>query len=136
MKSWDWVCKYRAEVKCAETQKTFLDEYALETRDLVDLRSKNSKPKDNLKGEEWKKARASQRAAIDGAIREQRQKWRAICDRQASLTLEMFDEGIMRVQLKDIYDVLNPQATKPAEEVKQEGEVMEGRVLAEAAKVS
>jgi hypothetical protein len=87
MKAKEWVEKFLGEGVSLDSLKT---EYALETRDLADKRSKSSTDK-------------TKAGAYDGAIREQRQKWGAIASKCSSLGLTASDFDVMLQ--KDLNDV-------------------------------
>ena len=74
-KAFEWANKFSKTTEC----ETLLNEYKVETEELINNRTKNSK-------DEYKKA------AKEGAIREQRQKFIAICNRVDGLQVQMFDE--------------------------------------------
>lgn len=83
MKAFEWAARF-----AKEDRETVLNDFALETRDLADKRSEKSKDK-------YKKS------AVEGAVREQRQKFLAVCGRVEGLTNEMFDD-MMRSHLADL----------------------------------
>lgn len=119
MKAKQWAEKFDAVVNDDELGG-LLTEYALETRDLVDARSKTSHSD--------RKA-----AAAEGALREQRQKWLAVCNQVKTLAISpvMFDTMLVK-DLNDVHTLVhnykNPKVV-PAAERKQE-DVVDGRRLA------
>jgi hypothetical protein len=84
MKAVDWVKKFEAvpevpsETPDSERFAEVLKEYGTETAELVAARTKTSKP-------------GMQFPAADGAVREQRNKFRAVCGHIPTLTESMFD---------------------------------------------
>jgi hypothetical protein len=82
MKAKEWVAKLQqvpeAELPVEERFAEFLKEYGEETAKLVADRTKTSKPESRL-------------GAADGAVREQRNKFRSICSSFPTLTDAMFD---------------------------------------------
>jgi hypothetical protein len=86
MKAKDWVARFDTD-----KQEEFFKAYAEETAKLIDERTKNSGI--YVKGD---KAVNTRPDAIVGALREQRQKWNAICQKtNGSLTTRMFDTQIL-----------------------------------------
>lgn len=77
-KAFEWAAKF-VKVNTVEDWAAILKEYEEETKSLIDLRTKNSK--DQYRA-----------AAIDGAIREQRQKFLSICKSAPYINVEMFDK--------------------------------------------
>jgi uncharacterized protein YecA (UPF0149 family) len=82
MKAVEWAAKFDAvpasEAPVAERFADVLKEFGVETAELVATRTKTSQPESKL-------------PAADGAVKEQRNKFRAICGRVPTLTEDMFD---------------------------------------------
>jgi hypothetical protein len=102
MKAKEWVGTYKPGDEGA-----LLNAFAEETQKLVLDRTKNSGTI-KLKDKEINTAAA----ATQGAIREQRQKWLAVCSKLPTLTPEMFDEAIAKA-----YQPKPVEAQQPEEEV-------------------
>lgn len=77
MKARDWVAKFLENPESAQQQ------FVEETAELVELRTKKSK--DKFRG-----------PALEGAVREQRQKWHAICMRLPQLDKNLFDSVLVK----------------------------------------
>jgi len=82
MKAVEWVAKFDAvpanEAPPQERFAEVLKEFGVETAELVTTRTKNSLPETKF-------------AAADGAVKEQKNKFRAICGRVPALTETLFD---------------------------------------------
>lgn len=76
-KAREWVEVFN-KVTSAEEAAVVLSSYADETKELIAQRTKNSKPE-------------SKKGAMDGALREQKQKFQAICRAVPNFIPEMFD---------------------------------------------
>jgi hypothetical protein len=93
MKATEWVARFNPD-----KQEEFLKAYAEETANLIADRTKGSGVYQS--GEKKVDTRPT---AIDGALREQRQKWQAICFKTSgSLTTEMFDTQVVGLHLPDV----------------------------------
>ena len=75
-----------------------LKAYAEETAELIAARSKNS---GTIVLEKDKKL-DTKPTAIEGAVREQRQKWQAVCRQHGSLSTDYFDTVIMGQYLAQV----------------------------------
>ena len=112
LKSKEWAVKFAPAGDGKLFDKKLLDEvlteYALETRELIDARTKNSKPE-------------SKAAASDGALREQKQKFLAVSNQVKWLLPEFFDEMVV-THLNDTKTLVDKwkASTKKKEEDKQE----------------
>lgn len=109
MKSKDWAKRFESE-----DLVQVVGDFALETRELVEARTKFSTKED--KG----KAKPSLQPAIDGALREQRQKWQAVCNLVPALAGTTFDK-ILAEHLNDLKtanDNWKNQGVKEKEESK------------------
>ena len=89
MKSAAWAQKING-VAAGEIPAVF-QEYAEETRQLIAERTKGS----GVFGEKENEKVDTRPSVIDGVLREQRQKWMAICRQTRSLTTQMFDNDIV-----------------------------------------
>lgn len=94
MKAVEWVGKFQ-NVEVAE----ILAEYGKETADLVAVRTKTSKPETKL-------------SAMEGAIKEQYNKFRSICQKVPALTENMFGD-LVNAMIPE-YNQLKQQSQKTA----------------------
>lgn len=98
MKAVEWSEKFQATTS-PEELSLVLDEYGKETADLIALRSKTSVDKSRL-------------SAMDGAVAEQRNKFRAI--KAPGVTPELF-EPLLDKFAKDYVNLKAKSLVKPAE---------------------
>lgn len=109
MKAAEWAVKFDAvPVSEAPVKERFADvlkEFGIETAELVANRTKTSKPESKL-------------PAADGAIREQKTKFRAICGRVPALAEQMFDL-LLKTAVPD-YLVWQKAAQKKVEQKPQD----------------
>jgi hypothetical protein len=96
MKAKQWAKKFNS-VNTPEEIETLLQEYAAETGELIMLRTKNS---GTIVLDKEKKI-DTKPTAIEGAIREQRQKWQSVCRQCNNLSMDYFDHVIMGQYLSD-----------------------------------
>lgn len=119
MKAKEWAKKFNDIFTLTETVtdatyskvKEVIAEYAGETRDLIDARSKNSG-----EFERDKKKVDTRGPAVEGAIREQKQKWQSVCTQVPLLHLDMFDVDVMNANLQDVVAQQAAWKKKVAEE--------------------
>lgn len=95
-------------------------EFALETRELIDNRSKFSNDDKSTKS-------GSKNYVVEGVLREQRQKWNAICNQNNVLSPSEFDSVIV-AHLNDVHvaqtnwkNKLEEDKTKPKQEKGNDG---------------
>ena len=115
MKAVEWAAKFQAATTPEEVALV-LDEYGKETADLIAARTNKSVDKSRL-------------PAMEGAVKEQQNKFRSITDRVPTLTPAMLD-AVLETHAKD-YLALKAKATKKPEEAKAEGEAKDGRTFAQ-----
>lgn len=121
MKSKDWIKRFEAGGEANDNE--VIGEFALETRELIELRTKNSTT------EEKGKIKASLNPAVDGALREQEQKWKAIQSKVTRLTSVSFEKAIMVDHLNDVKASQDNWKNRAKPDDKQEKEVVSGRNL-------
>jgi invasion protein IalB len=94
MKAKDWL----VQLDQNSNVEDFFKAYAKETADLIADRTKKSgviQRSDNKKID-------TKPAVIDGVLREQKQKWHAICARNSSVTISDFEHKVVNTHLSDI----------------------------------
>jgi choline kinase len=107
-KSKDWVTQFDGNTE------EFTKAYAEETRQLIADRTKSSDEKTK-----W--------AATDGAIREQRLKWRSITNKlDSSLTISNFDKSILEQFLPDVVESQTKLAKAAVKSKQEEVKVEDG----------
>ena len=115
MKAVEWIAKFEAvpvsEAPVGERFADVLKEFGVETAELVAARTKNSKPESRL-------------PAADGAIREQKSKFRAICGR-VPITEALFD--LLLITAVPDYIAWQTAAQKKPVEQKPQDDVREYR---------
>lgn len=117
MKAVDWAAKFAGVTP--EEWATVLEEYGVETAELIALRSKSSTDKSRL-------------SAQAGAVQEQRNKFRAVADRVPGLGLEKYEE-LLATHAKEFLD-LKTKAEKKPEPAKESKDGNDGRKLHTAGK--
>lgn len=115
MKAVDWAAKFAGVTP--EEWATVMEEYGVETAELIALRSKSSTDKSRL-------------SAQAGAVQEQRTKFRAVTDKVPGLGLEKYDE-LLATHAKEYLD-LKTKAEKKPEPVKDSKNGNDGRTLTNA----
>jgi hypothetical protein len=110
-KAQEWVNKFSVDTDNEINFKA----YAEETRKLINNRTGGSDDK-------------TRNSVIDGALREQRQKWLAICNRlrSSSLTIDMFDKIIVETLLSDIAESQQRWRTASNKQVETPTEKLSG----------
>jgi hypothetical protein len=130
LKSKDWVSKYDKT-----KQEEFLKAYAEETAKLIAERTAKSGVVTLRDG---KTKVDTKYGATEGVLREQRQKWTAVCNKlnDSSLTTNLFDTLIMGTHLPDVIASLKAHSERTAKESDKAQPVekgVAGRKLADAA---
>lgn len=127
MKAKEWAAKFEETKGDAELVNAVKSEFALETRELVDKRTANSKPDMKLKNGVVNGVAY----ATDGVMREQRQKWEAVCRLTNTVKPNEFD-SVLTAHLNDVKVAQDEWANKLAEakQPKAEKETKVGRKLA------
>lgn len=114
MRAKEWLAKFEED-----KQEEFFKAYAEETLKLISERTKGSGVYVN--GDKTVNTRPD---AIVGALREQRQKWNAICQKtNGSLTTEMFDTQVVGLHLQHL-----PVKQEESPEVATNTDVSPGKV--------
>lgn len=123
MKAADWAKQYEPGL-----QADFLKAFADETATLVTERTKNS----GVVTKSDKKV-DTKPAAIEGVVREQRQKWQAVVRKvnDSSLTNELFDNSILAVHLPEVAKVVSTYHAS-RQRKQEEGAPQDGRKLAQS----
>ena len=107
MKSKEWVSEY---AKYTSTEE-FLEAYAKETKELIAKRTAGS---GKFEGKN-KKVVDTSIAAKDGAIREQKQKFLAICEKVPNLHEELFDKVLIPCYISVATQLTTKENTSPEE---------------------
>jgi hypothetical protein len=93
VKAWDWLI----QLKKHNNLEDFFKAYAKETAELITERTKKS---GSIQLRDKKVD--TKPAVIDGVLREQRQKWHAICARNSSVTISDFEQKVVNTYLADV----------------------------------
>jgi hypothetical protein len=130
LKSADWVKRFDKT-----KQEEFLKAYAEETAKLITERTAKSGVVTLRDG---KTKVDTKYGATEGVLREQRQKWAAVCNKlnDSSLTTNLFDTLIMGTHLPDVITSLKAHAehtVKESDKVQPVEKGVAGRKLADAA---
>lgn len=121
LKAKDWAKRFEAGGEVND--EIVIGEFALETRELIENRTRFSTT------EEKGKVKASLNNAVDGALREQEQKWQAIQGKVARLQGVSFNKAIMVEHLNDVKTKQDTWKNQAKPDNKQEKESKDGRNL-------
>lgn len=115
MKAVEWAGKFQAATTDEEVALV-LEEYGQETADLIALRSKSSVDKSRL-------------SAMEGAVGEQRNKFRAVVGKVPTLTPDKF-EALLDTHAKEYVTLKAKAAVTPPAKPEGKGDNRDGRNFA------